>query len=240
MEITAVAPVRNHEHVVRQIEEQIASGHLAWGQRLPPEREMSARFGVSRVVIREAIRVLGAMGLVEARHGSGVYVRNNLIPAISRGLTLSVAPDGRSVERLYEFRAGLEAEAARLAAIRRGPADVEAIDSTVAAMAAAINADDLNGFMDADWRFHAAISAAAANPYLDVSLRAVREMQQEVSSVLIRHRVHRPAALEFHLRVAAAIAAGDSETAATQMRLHIEDTVAHHRALLATLTPDSE
>ncbi len=76
---------------MRQIAASIRNGQIGNGGRLPTERELSAAFRVSRGVIREAIKVLGALGLVEARQGSGIYVLNT-VPTVTRAFTLSVSP----------------------------------------------------------------------------------------------------------------------------------------------------
>ena len=73
MGFRAVILTRSYEQVVQQIQEGIRSGSLVPGQRLPTERELGESFGVSRAVVREALKVLAAMGLVESRQGSGNY-----------------------------------------------------------------------------------------------------------------------------------------------------------------------
>ena len=83
MDFTSVTVERSYEHIVKQIVEGIHSGRLQRGQKLPTERDLGVSFGVSRSVVREALKVLMAQGLVESRQGSGVFVRNNPIPAIS-------------------------------------------------------------------------------------------------------------------------------------------------------------
>lgn len=235
MEITAVRPVRSYEAVVHQIGNQIASGALVCGQKLPGEREMSARFGVSRVVIREAIRVMSTLGLVQVRHGSGVYVCNNLAPAISRILNLTIAPQGQhapAIDRLFDLRAAIEAQAASSAAERHDASHLAEINESIAAMVTALELGDLDASLEADWRFHVAVSAAADNPYIDLTLRAIRDTLDEVSRLITSQRDGPADAVAEHHRIASAIAAGDAVAASTEMRNHIRSACARHLAMI--------
>jgi DNA-binding FadR family transcriptional regulator len=109
---------RSYEQIVQQIQDGILRGEFGHGQKLPTERELGQAFGVSRATVRDAMRVLGTMGLIEARQGSGIYVRHDPVPVVSRALTLSVTPDEQSVDHLFTFREGLETQAVRLATER--------------------------------------------------------------------------------------------------------------------------
>ena len=91
MDFRSVLVTRSYEQVVQQIRGRIRSGMLVPGQRLPTERELADSFGVSRGVIREALKVLGSMGLVESRQGSGTYVCSNPVPSISRAMKAILA-----------------------------------------------------------------------------------------------------------------------------------------------------
>jgi DNA-binding FadR family transcriptional regulator len=214
---------RPFERIAREIAEQIRAGQLVRGQKLPTEREMGEHFGVSRGVIREAVKMLDALGLVESRQGSGIYVRNNPIPSISRALTLSVTPEEQSIAALFEFRAILEENAAERAAMRRTEEHCRALDVAVIEGLAAARAGDAALWHVVDNRFHRAVADASGNPYLGVAIDAVREMQVGVIQ-LIRELGGSPPAAEHHRTIAAAIVAGDPAAAAAQMRAHIEYT----------------
>src|SRR5688500_12807880 len=108
MTFRAVTLTRSYEQVVEQIQDGMRRGALAPGQRLPTERELSESFGVSRAVVREALKVLASMGLVESRQGSGTYVRANPVPSITRALILSATPEDESLLALFEVREALE------------------------------------------------------------------------------------------------------------------------------------
>ncbi len=214
---------RPHERIAEQIGEQIRDGRLVRGQKLPTEREMSERFGVGRGVIREAMRMLDAIGLVESRQGSGIYVRNNPIPSISRALTFSVTPEEQSVASLFEFRTLLEVAAAEQAARRRTDEQQEAIERAATATVEAAPHFTEDVWHVADQEFHHAIGDASGNPYIAVAIDAVRQMQRDVTR-LVRETRGSAGAAEQHRAIAEAIAARSPERAAAAMRAHIHYT----------------
>src|SRR5215203_3230724 len=146
MGFRSVILTRSYEQVVEQIQAGIRAGTLVPGQRLPTERELGESFQVSRAVVREALKVLAAMGLVETRQGSGNYVSANPVPSITRALTLSATPEEESLLALFELREPLEALAARLATERCTPRQVELIVAGAAQTRLAAEADDRDLF----------------------------------------------------------------------------------------------
>jgi len=216
----AVTVTRSYEGVVRQIAASIRSGQIGTGERLPTERELSAAFGVSRGVIREAIKVLDALGLVEARQGSGIYVLNT-VPTVTRAFTLSVSPDIESVEQLFEFRRTLETDAVRLAALRRTNAELAAIETAATATALASETGNWSEFGAADNAFHAAIARASHNPFFGVAVATARQMQNDVVPLISDRAGSIRSAVTHHAEIAAAIAARDSERAARAMTEHL-------------------
>lgn len=144
------------------LREMISSGELSPGQQFPPEPELCHRLGVSRGALREAVRTLVALGVIEARHGSGTYV-SRLDPAdIVRNfsLTVDLLPlDG--LLQLFEIRRVLEAHAAAQAAARCTPELAERLNWLIAEME---REPDLNRAAELDKQFHRAICDAAGNP----------------------------------------------------------------------------
>lgn len=221
MEFNSVTVVRPYEQIVSQIQAAIRDGQYLSGARLPTERELSDRFGVSRSVVREALKVLGAMGLVESRQGSGLYVRNDTVPAISRAFILSVSPDAESVDRLFEFRQGLEAEACRLAALRRTDAQVTAMTDVLAQIDPDDGSDDWMAFGAADVRFHQLVAEASGNPYLQVAIATARDMQSDVVALFAARAGSMRRAMTHHRQIRDAISDRDPERAAAAMAEHI-------------------
>lgn len=216
----AITVTRSYEGVVRQIATSIRTGRLSNGERLPTERELATAFGVSRGVVREAVKVLGALGLVEARQGRGIYVINE-IPTVTRAFTLSVSPDAESVEQLFEFRCTLESDAARFAALRRSAADLAAIETAAADTAAALSSMSWDDFGVADHAFHAAIARATGNPFFEVAVATARQMQTDVVPLIADRVGSMRSAVAHHRAIADAIATRDADRAAGAMTAHI-------------------
>jgi GntR family transcriptional repressor for pyruvate dehydrogenase complex len=216
----AITISRSYEEVVRQIAGLIRNGELRSGERLPTERDLASAFGVSRGVVREAVKVLGALGLVEARQGSGIYVLND-IPTVTRAFTLSVSPDMGSVERLFEFRRTLEVEAAALAARWRTETQLVEIVAASEATARAVELGDLDAFGAFDNVFHAAVARASGNPYFEVAVATARQMQQDVVPLISDRIGSVRSAILHHQAIGEAIGARDPEGAARAMAEHI-------------------
>lgn len=150
----------------------IASGQLKAGQRFPPEGELCHQLGVSRGSLREAVRMLSALGVIESRHGSGTYVSQLKPEQIvgSLALTVDLLPlDG--LLDMYEMRRVLEAHSAAQAAARSNPV----LEGTLTRLLEAMEAtDDPETASEFDAQFHAAIAEAAGNPTMMVLLEVFR------------------------------------------------------------------
>ncbi|MCC6674783.1 MAG: FadR family transcriptional regulator [Thermomicrobiales bacterium] len=222
MSFSAVTVVRPYEQIVRQIQSAIREKGLSEGDRLPTERELAETFGVSRSVVREAIKVLSAQGLVEARQGSGLYVLNRPIESVTRAIVLSVAPEEDAIGKLFEFRGLLEADAARLAAGRATPRQIEALWQCLEHYEAGPDGQpNWERFADVDEAIHALICAAANNPYLEMMVASVRGMMQDVVVLIADHPGSIDEAMRHHRQIIEAIAAGDTEGAGQVMAQHV-------------------
>jgi GntR family transcriptional regulator, transcriptional repressor for pyruvate dehydrogenase complex len=228
----AITTTRSYEGVVQQIEAAVRTGQIKRGERLPTERELSASFDVSRGVVREAIKVLGAMGLVEARQGSGLYVQNDTIPTVTRAFTLSVSPDAESIDRLFEFRRSLESESARYAALRRSRQHLKAMYDAIEVIAQASDPLDWEGFGRADTDFHAAVASASGNPYLEVAVATARDMQRDVVHLIADRAGSIRSAMSHHRSILEAIREQDPEQASRLMADHVDYTAAVVQSLI--------
>jgi GntR family transcriptional repressor for pyruvate dehydrogenase complex len=237
MTFRSVSVTRSYEQVVEQLLERIHAGDFAPNERLPTERELGQMFGVSRGVIREAIKVLGTLGVVESRQGSGTYVSANLVPMVSRALVLAARPEEQSLLELMEFRAPMERFAARLAAERRTDAQRDAILAAAEATHRSIDNGGWSAFGEADNHFHTAIYEAAGNPFLLTVMSAVREIQHNTVALVASSSGSIPVAVGHHQDIAQAIADGDGDRAERCMAEHIAYSILALRATLA-LPPD--
>lgn len=107
-----------YQQVINQIQDMILSGKLKKGDKLMSERELSEKMGVSRTSIREAIRVLETMGIIESRQGEGNFICNNIESSLIQPLSMMFILNNGSYEDILELRNMIELEAVKLAAIR--------------------------------------------------------------------------------------------------------------------------
>ncbi|WP_030664186.1 FadR/GntR family transcriptional regulator [Streptomyces rimosus] len=208
------------QRAIGQIKEMIAAGTLEPGQRLPTERNLAERLGISRSSMREAVRALTVLGVLEARHGSGVYVTQLEVGDLLEtfGLVAEVSPRERLVE-LLEVRRILESAATAQAAARITEDQLAAVAGHLAVMNEATEAEE---FIAADMAFHRTIARSAGNK----SLAAIID---QLSSPTFRTRVRRghqdAAALaqarEDHRRIYHALKARDPEAARTAAAAHV-------------------
>lgn len=224
--------------VFEALQEQIASGALVPGDRLPTELQLIDRFGVSRTVVREAISGLRANGLVEARQGQGVFVVGTK-PHIDMNILSGDLAGIASVLELLELRAPLEIEAAGLAAMRRTASQEVAIRRAFEALTAKIRLgeDAVRG----DFDLHMAIVEAANNRfYVDV-LRFLGEKTIPRSHLRATPETYGADYLERvhaeHARIVMAISEQDADSARSEMRKHLIGSQRRYRSLLTNGVP---
>jgi GntR family transcriptional repressor for pyruvate dehydrogenase complex len=227
MSVDPSAPRRIHEIVLWRLEEQIASGRLKVGDRLPSERDLAASLGVSRPAVREAIRVLGAMGtVVPATAGPDTGTLLSTVPgdAVTHLVALHVMLASFDTADVVRARIALERESARLAAKHATDADHATIEDELAAM------DDLGitpeEFNDRDTALHLAIARASRNILLTELTTALRvAMRPTLLRALRADADFRSTAARLavdHHGIHHAILAGDGELAANRVEAHID------------------
>src|SRR5437763_4544758 len=165
---------RLYEQVVERLREHIADSGLDLGDRLPPERELAERLGVSRASVKQAIVVLEVQGIVEVRHGGGTYLRRRQLDTEP---VEELVARKRRLPDVLEAREALEVKLAELAAMRRSDADLAEIDAALADMHAEVEAGELG--TEGDRRFTAAVSSAAHNVLLAELMREIADEMAE-------------------------------------------------------------
>jgi GntR family transcriptional repressor for pyruvate dehydrogenase complex len=215
------SPGRLSEVVYDGIVALIAQGDFAVNSRLPSEAELSARFGASRPVIREALGRLREDGLVVSRQGSGSYVRRRPDLAVLHFAQVKSLAD---VQRCFEFRAGMEAAAASLAAEQWQDEDLKRVEAAMDALELCMRKGELGA--DEDRRLHEAIAAATRNPYY-IAVQSSLASHIAVGMNITRHltRMRTPAHIRIvqdeHVAVVDAIRRRDAKAAAEAMRQHV-------------------
>ena len=205
---------------IRTVKDMILDGRLAPGQRLPPERSLSEALGVSRPTVREAIRSLQAMNILESRHGAGTFVASLSVDELLRPLQFVLALAEGGLEHLFEVRLLLEPGAAALAAERADPEQVAGLRDCVArAEVEAI--DDPEAMLRLDMELHQRIVDACDNPLLQHLLAATSALGAESRAYTVRLPGVRPETIVEHRTIVEAIAAGDGAAAEAAMAAHI-------------------
>ncbi len=211
-----------HKEVARILSEKIISGEFPEQLLLPPERELCATMGVSRTVVREAIKFLESRGLVRIERGRGMLVQEAQSAPVSENLKLLLRRRGHVLEDLLEVRSMLEVGIAGLAARRRTDANLSAMAASLAVMQA--RSGEPEGYVDADVEFHAELARAAQNPVVTVLLEPLTDLLKEsrVKSFAgprtVKLRVRQ------HEEVFERVKARDSDGAQEAMRKHLSDT----------------
>ncbi|OAS13892.1 FadR/GntR family transcriptional regulator [Methylobacterium platani] len=226
-----------HARVARALGTDIVAGRFPEGAVLPGEPALLAGFGVSRTVLREAIKTLSGKGLVEARTRVGTRVREraawNLFDRDVLAWSLEDGIDQRFLRDLAEIRLAIEPAAAALAAERRTEGDIERLEACVAAMRDAAGLDP--AFARADLAFHLALADASGNLFMH-SVGAVTEAALDVVFRMSRPTDPQAHATSWraHAAIAAAIRAGDPAAAARATEVVVRDGLANGAAAVET------
>jgi GntR family transcriptional repressor for pyruvate dehydrogenase complex len=219
MELAPIKSTRIYEEIVRQIKTMIAEGRLKSGDQLPPERDLAEKFLVSRTSVREALRALESVGLIEIRPGEGTFVREVSMEALVEPLALVLLSQRAMIEELFEARRMLEPVIARLAAQRATKDEVQEMERILEAQAKEISSGNTGLAQDA--AFHAAIGTAAHNRAITRIVHALMDLlgQSREESISTPGRPTR--SHEDHQRILAAIRVSDAAGAERAMLAHV-------------------
>ncbi|MFF1259284.1 FadR family transcriptional regulator [Streptomyces sp. NBC_01280] len=215
-----------YEVAAERILEYLVLAGLGPGARLPTEQDLADRVGMSRTVVREAVKILSALGRLSVHKGRGIYVAQPDQSSWQHSLTHFLPADLHQVDELFEFRRHLETTTARLAAQRATPTQVKAVREAAHQSARAAQQGDIDSFSRADDAFHTAIAAATNNSFLTATIDTLRRLQHQVTAIglagLAGGSLHDAAAQ--HEAIADAIATGEPTYAHTLMAHHIDRT----------------
>jgi GntR family transcriptional repressor for pyruvate dehydrogenase complex len=235
-----LAGKRASSGAVERIRSFIEGGGMAVGSRLPGERELSERLGISRGSVREALRELEVVGLVEVRARSGTYVKDPSRDMLRISLRQWLVSHEESVRQIFELRELIEPGAAALAARRAEASDLAALRQSLVEMEDCIERENLVGAILSDAWFHHAITRAARNAYLTELMDDVVHALEESRKASLRVPDQSKRALAGHRRIYEAIAAGDESAAASAMSQHLKDAWFHIRREIESSRAEAE
>lgn len=236
MGIATVRPIGTRvkvvDEIIESLRQQIVSGKLGHGMRLPTERELAQNYGVSQPTIREAIRALETLGLVEVQHGSGTFVRSQGNYALALSLQTLLQLESVSILEVLDVRQLLGRQSVRAAATLASETEIEAIGRALQALDHLDQVDKLDGILRRIIEFQRAISSACRNPLLHTLETFLVTLLLEVQVIPPRKRglkYWRERAVSFQndrRNIFAAINAHSVEEAAAAMEQYFE----HQRA----------
>ncbi|MFJ8624956.1 FadR/GntR family transcriptional regulator [Kitasatospora sp. NPDC093550] len=221
-----------YEIVSEQILEYIAEMRLVPGDRLPTEHDLAQTLNTSRAVVREAVKILSALGRVRAHKGRGLFVADDegmLITSRWGGFFRPVDLD--HVLMLFEFRKVQETAASSLAATRATPAELRTIEVAMQQCRHGFVQGQVDVFNQADDDFHSAVATAAHNTFLLSAVRDARRLQRQSSAIGIHDMLSEGtrAAVEEHEAIYRAIRDGRPDEAAAATAAHLDRTLEDYR-----------
>lgn len=236
MPFQKVQPEKLSTSVVRQIELLILRGILRPGERLPAERELSDRLGVSRPSLREAIATLQDKGLLTSKAGAGIFVADVLGSAFSEALVQLFSAHDEAVFDYIAFRRDMEGLAAERAAAYASDTDLQVIQAVFDKMEAAHPKRNPNDEAQLDADFHLAIIEASHNVIMLHMMRSMYQLLREGvfynRMIMFKQRTTRGELLEQHRAINAALQARDSKAAREAVIAHldyVESALANHK-----------
>ena len=202
--------------------DRLLSGELKAGDRLLPERELSLSLGVSRPVLREALRSLAMLGLLDIQHGRGAFVRAADASVLGQALTLCLAPEPNVLDDVMQARIAIECQAIRLACQRASERDLQSISATLERLVDALSDPEAGGRTDYD--FHSAIVKASGSVSLVKMYEAISPLLMQSHVERRRDTFREPAVtshlVDAHREVFLSLARRDPDAAEKSLRDH--------------------
>ncbi|SFR00202.1 FadR/GntR family transcriptional regulator [Desulfoscipio geothermicus] len=223
MEFKPIKTKKIYEEIIDQVKAMIGSGTLRPGDRLMSERELAEKLQVGRSAVREAFRVMEAMGILKIKPGEGTYISEQSVESLVSSFSPVLLADRENAREFMELRRILEVEAAGLAAQRRSPEQLEAIRQALEQVQHDVEQGNLGG--EADLRFHFAIAEAARNSFLLKLMNTVGDIMSRVLSavlhILYQNPDNPPRIIMEHRAIYTAIKNGDPAGARRAMLEHL-------------------
>lgn len=217
--------------IARRLLTYLLAGDIRPGERIPSERKLAEALGVGRSVVREALKSLTLLGLVDVRQGDGTYLRGTESVLLPQSIEWGLMLGQKRTHDLIEARRHLEEILAGLAASRRTEEDLVVLRGLLADMRAA--ASDPDAFVAADVAFHLRVTRAGGNETLGGVIGGIRSLLQVwISRVMHSEDSYAPSLAE-HVAVLAALEAGDVDGSRAAMHAHMDGAFRRLEATLA-------
>ncbi|MED1950246.1 FadR family transcriptional regulator [Brevibacillus nitrificans] len=213
------------QKISRELLTMIEEGKFPPGSKLPTEMELSARFGVSRVPIREALSVLKAMGIITSQQGGGSYVEDIQPFSLIQHLNMH-GGNAEHIRYLFEMRQILEPQAAYLAALRRTPEDLAEMHKVLKLLEDDLSTEDKTG-VESDFAFHRALIQATHNPVMIQTMESLSSLYMSTLAITLKQNIglkrKREIVYKEHQNIVLAIEAEEPELAKVQCSIHLKN-----------------
>jgi GntR family transcriptional repressor for pyruvate dehydrogenase complex len=209
------------QQVVGEIRRHIVAGTWKPGSKLPPERELTVYFGVSRSVIREAVSILTAFGVLRSRQGGGVYVCETIDDSLFESLAFILPANPQTLRELMTVRKALEGKAAELAARAATQTDLEDIEMATEGIRKAAT---IPGKIQTGLEFHHAVARASHNHLLARLVTSLTDLFVASHRVTLQSKEAQLTAVQDHHEICRAIQSRDPDCARRTMETHLDLT----------------
>lgn len=231
------APVQEREllstKIANLIEEAIHSKKITRGNKLPSEAELSSQFGVSRTAIREALRIVGAKGMIRIEKGRGIFVQDISADTVSDPMHQYLK---YNIKRDYALdvihaRQIIEPSIAEFAALNRSDEQLDTLNRNIAQLIAYDG--EYDGLAKLDMEFHLLIATASNNQVMPLILDPIHRLMPEIKKSVYATNDHaQESAIEWHSKIVERIARKDAEGARLMMQKHLEIAEEHIQNML--------
>jgi len=220
--IKVVEKKRAYEDVVSQIRALIEEGRVKQGDQLPTERELSETLRVSRGTVREAIRTLESMQLVESRQGNGTYVLASSEEALLQPLAAALFREQDSIYDIFFVRKIIEPHVAELAAENATSEEIQELASLIKEQEERLTIGGIN-IIDPNSAFHVHLARMTKNPVLNRILYAIIDLLKQIREDHLQNAERAKKSFLGHREIFTAIKNGDCTAARRLMQRHLED-----------------
>jgi len=235
--LNAIQKPRVAVDTVQRIVDIIRDGQFTAGDRLPSERTLSEQLKVSRTSVRDALRRLETMGLLESRPGLGTFVKEPVSGMLQATLIPHVLSDDAKLKKIFEVREIIEVEAATRAAERATPAQIEAIERWAEEVEVSIARNDSLRRSIADVEFHRQVVIATDNEVLVDLVDSMASLLRQMRAGELNVPGAGPEVTAGHRAIVAAIAAHDPQAARQAMQNHLSNVRARWQAYMTAQHP---
>lgn len=166
------------DFVTEQLKDMVITNVYKAGEKLPNEAALCEQFGVSRITVREAMKKLSMMGLLDIRQGKGTFVKPIDLSLFMKPLYQLIDFEDVDIEGIFDARRYIESGTVSLAALKRTEEDLQVMEQILVDLKAAIEREDINAVSHYDSAFHTAVGKCARNPILQACLEAVDEINK--------------------------------------------------------------